>query len=119
MALHVAILVENVTIFIDLVTDQFLGITFDKLADDVTIFVLDHAALNNMETLVASKGSFGTLNALTFRNELATTSDLSGVVVDKTFSIRSATSKVLKVTLDKLTHRSAVWSYQVTLFVED
>jgi hypothetical protein len=118
MALDVAVLVDDVTVFIDSVSDESLRIALGELANTVAVVVIDETILDHAKSLVSSEWTLLTLGALVGRNDLAAANDLAGVTMDETFAIRLATSELAKVALNELTDRNALAVDEVALLVQ-
>ena len=105
MADHRALLVENVTVFVDSTANELLGITLDDLTDAVTILIFNPSSLNNKETFKTSKGSLFVLIFL--GNSLSAADDMALVVPELSLSIGSETSlgDLLGITFDKFTNK--------------
>ena len=118
MALDITVLVDDVTVFVDSVADETLGVAFGDLTNTVAVVVFDESILDHAETLVAGEWTLLLGDALVLRNELAATDNLASIIVDLTFAVRLASSKVLQVTLNKATDWDAVVADEVTLLVQ-
>jgi hypothetical protein len=118
MALYVAIPVDDVAVFVDLVADELLRVAFGNLANAIAIVVFDESILDHTETLVALERTTLLLGSLVLRDKLAAANDVAGVVVNLTFAIRLTASKIRQVTLSKAANRSTVAVDEQTLLVE-
>jgi hypothetical protein len=118
VTLDIAVLVDNVTVFVDCVSDEPLRVTFGELANTVSVVVFDETILDHTETLVASEGAFLALGALVGRNDFAATDNLAGITVDETLAVRLASSQLSKIALNELSDRDAFAVDEVTLLVQ-
>jgi len=118
MTLDVAILVDDVAILINCMTDKPLRVAFGKLADTVAVIVFDKSVLDDTNAFISSVRALRALRALTGRNELSATDKLACVAVDMTLTVRLASGKFAQVTFDELSNWNALAVDQVTLLVE-
>ena len=118
MALDVAVLVDDVTIFINRVTNELLRIALADLTNAVAVVVFDESVLDDAQALEASKGSLLASDTLVVRNQLTASDHLAGVAVNETLTIRLASCKFLEVAFDELTDWDALAVDKVTLLVQ-
>jgi hypothetical protein len=118
VTLHVAVLVKDVTIFIDLVTNEALCVAFDNFSDDVLIFVSDLAISNDAEAFKTSEGTLRLSLTLVLGDEFDTSDNLSGVVPELALAVEFPASKLLSVAFDKACDRHTLIADNVALLVD-
>ena len=108
MANNRALLVKDITIFIDGAANELLSVSLNDLADAVAVLILNVAVLDNDESLKTSEG--GLLFGVFLGNSLSTADDVALVVPELTLGVGSDASlrELLRVTLDELTNNVAV-----------
>ncbi|KAH5153171.1 hypothetical protein HBH69_128840 [Parastagonospora nodorum] len=115
VTLNVAVLVKNVTIFIDGIADKTLSVTFNNLSDNVLILVSDLAIGNNAKALKASERSLWLGFTLVLRDELDTANNLSGVVPELALVVELPASEFLSVALNETSNRHALVTDDIAL----
>jgi hypothetical protein len=118
MALDIAVLIDDVTVFINRVTNEFLRITLGDLTNAVAVVVFDKSVLDDAQALEASKGSLLASDTLVVRNQLTASDHLAGIAVNETLTIRLASCKFLEVAFDELTDWDALAVDKVALLVQ-
>src|SRR5436190_23196074 len=119
MTLDIAVLVDNITIFINSMSNQPLWIAFNEYADAVAIFIFYPTIFDDAETLVSCEGTLLFDNALVLWNQFASTDDFAGVAVNETLVVTAAASQIFNIALNKATDGNAVLIDNKTLLVED
>jgi hypothetical protein len=118
MTLNITILVDNVTVFIDCVTNKTLGVAFGKLANTVAVVVFDKSVLDHAESFESGERSLLALRALIRRNDVTATDNLASVAMNETIAVRLASSELGSISLDKLSDRNTFTVGKVTLLVQ-
>ncbi|KAH4611447.1 hypothetical protein HBI17_027020 [Parastagonospora nodorum] len=118
VTLDVAVLVKNVTIFIDGIADKTLSVTLDNLSDNVLILVSDLAIGNNAKALKASERSLRLSFTLVLRDELDTANNLSGVVPKLALVVELPASEFLSVALNETSNRNTLVTNNIALLVD-
>jgi len=103
-----ALLVDDVSVFVNRATEKLLGVTLSDNTNNVAVLVSDVAVLDDLEALEASEGSF--LLVLFLGNSLGAADDLALVVPELSLGVGgdAGLGELLGVALNKLTNNVAI-----------
>ncbi|KXT15661.1 hypothetical protein AC579_6121 [Pseudocercospora musae] len=116
--LHIAILVNDITVFINVESDQSLRLSLDNLTNTVAILVFDKPVLDHSEALEPCEWAFRTSDSLVFRQDLALADHFARIAVDESVLVTLATCKLRHIALDKPSEGNALVVDHISLLVE-